>query len=75
MTIIEQKITRKQFNKKKALTVRASLPLALGDLMLLTLGISELLAYTIDPLPKIRDCIGYSGDNYISNETCHENEK
>lgn len=54
--------------------MRTNLPLAFGDLTPLTLGIGELLAYIFDPLPEMWDSIGDSGDNFISNETCDENE-
>lgn len=49
--------------------MRTSLPLAFGKLVPLTLGIGKLFAYTLDPIPKMRECIGDSGNNCMSNET------
>lgn len=55
--------------------MRTSLPFDFRDLAPLTLGISELLAYALDTLAKVRDRIGDSGNNCMPNKPNNEKEE
>lgn len=69
-------MAKKQIQPKRGGdSLRTSLLLAFGKLAPLTLGISEFLAYALDPLPKMWDRIGNSGNSCMSNEINYEKEE